>query len=62
MNSFSNALNGPNYTDPTNGYRPFIDQPSWIDWHIMNAVAFNVDMDVLSTYYDKRRDDVQTVE
>jgi|GEM_PF-605841 len=55
MNAFGSALNGPNYTDPTNGYRAFIDEPSWIDHHILNVVAFNVDALRLSAYFYKDR-------
>ncbi|MES1180649.1 MAG: CotH kinase family protein, partial [Verrucomicrobiota bacterium] len=55
MDSFGNALNGANYTDPTNGYRAFIDEPSWIDHHILNVVAFNVDALRLSAYFYKDR-------
>ena len=56
LDNFSAVLDSTNYTDPTNGYRQFIDAPSWIDYHILNAVAFNVDMLALSAYYYKDRD------
>ncbi|HVU27514.1 MAG TPA: CotH kinase family protein [Verrucomicrobiae bacterium] len=55
MDAFGTALNGANYTDPTNGYRAFIDQPSWIDHHILNVMAFNVDALRLSAYFYKDR-------
>ncbi|HEY4951970.1 MAG TPA: CotH kinase family protein [Verrucomicrobiae bacterium] len=55
MDSFGAALNGANYTDPVNGYRAFIDEPSWIDHHILNVVAFNVDALRLSAYFYKDR-------
>ena len=58
MNSFSNALSGTNFTDPQLGYRPFIDVPSWIDYHILNVVALNVDTLAGSAYYYKDRNDV----
>jgi len=58
MNSFSAAVNGANYTDPVQGYRPFINVPSWIDYHILNVVAFNVDTLANSAYYYKGRNDV----
>ena len=55
MNAFGTALNGSSYTDPTNGYRPYIDQASWIDHHILNVTAFNVDALRLSAYFYKPR-------
>jgi hypothetical protein len=55
MDSFGTALNGASYTDPTNGYRAFIDMPSWIDDHILNVMAFNVDALRLSAYFYKDR-------
>ncbi len=58
LNSFSNALNSASYTDPVLGYRPFIDVPSWIDYHILNVVAFNEDTLALSAYYYKDRNNV----
>ena len=58
MTNFVVAVNSANYTDPVLGYRPFIDQGSWIDYHILNVVAFNVDTLALSAYYYKGRNDV----
>lgn len=58
IDSFSAALSSTNYTDPVLGYRPYIDMPSWIDYHILNCVAFNVDILNLSSYYYKGRNDV----
>jgi len=55
MNAFDTALNGASYTDPTNGYQAFINEPSWIDHHILNVVAFNVDALRLSAYFYKDR-------
>ena len=39
----------------TRRYRDFIDTPAWIDHHILNAVAYNVDALRLSGYYFKDR-------
>ena len=55
MNSFGTVLYGAAYTDPTNGYRAFVDVPSWIDHHILNVTAFNVDALRLSAYFYKDR-------
>jgi hypothetical protein len=55
MNAFWAALNAYNYTSPDLGYAAYIDVDSWIDYHILNVVAFNVDALVLSTYFYKPR-------
>jgi len=52
---FGTALNGSNYRDPVNGYAKFIDVPAWIDHHLLNVLAFNVDALRLSTYLHKPR-------
>jgi len=56
LNSFYSALEGPNYKDPQNGYARFIDVDSWIDHHILNTLAFNVDALRLSAFLYKPRD------
>ena len=43
MNAFWAALNAANYTDPALGYAAYIDVDSWIDYHILNVMAFNAD-------------------
>lgn len=55
MNAFDTALNGASYTNFTTGYRAYIDMPSWIDHHILNVMAFNVDALRLSAYFYKDR-------
>lgn len=56
MNGFAAALNGPNYRDPVSGFRAYVDEGSWIDHHLLNTFAFNVDALRLSAYFGKRRD------
>jgi hypothetical protein len=56
LNDFSSALNGPNYANPVTGYRAYVDVPSWIDHHLLNTFAFNVDALRLSAYFGKRRE------
>lgn len=56
MNAFGNALNGVNYRDPVSGYRAYVDVPSWIEHHLLNVFAFNVDALRLSAYFGKRRE------
>jgi hypothetical protein len=39
----------------TRNYRNFIDVPSWIDHHVLNSLAYNVDALRLSAYFFKDR-------
>ncbi len=55
MNAFGTALNSANYTNPALGYAAYIDVGSWIDHHILNVMAFNVDALRLSAYFYKPR-------
>ncbi len=55
FNQFGTALNGVNYTDPAVGYARYIDVDSWIDHHLLNVLAVNVDAFRLSTYMFKTR-------
>ena len=55
FNDFNAALQGPNYRDPVNGYRRYIDDASWVDHHILNVLPKNVDALRLSTYFYKTR-------
>ena len=58
MDAFGTALYGASYTNATNGFRAFVDVPSWIDHHILNVTAFNVDALRLSAYFYKDRNDL----
>ena len=55
MDAFGTALNGANYTDPTNGFRAFVDTDAWVDHHLLNVTTFNVDALRLSAYFYKPR-------
>ena len=55
MNAFWTALRGANSADPVLGYAPFIEKGSWIDQHIVDTLAFNVDAFRLSSYFSKVR-------
>lgn len=55
LNAFASALNGANWRDPLLGWRPYIDEGAWIDHHLLNVVAFNVDALRLSAYFHKPR-------
>ncbi|HUR45081.1 MAG TPA: CotH kinase family protein, partial [Candidatus Saccharimonadales bacterium] len=52
---FESALSGPGFANPSIGYAQYIDVPSWIDYHIMTELAYNVDEWYLSTYVSKDR-------
>ncbi len=56
LNNFYATLEAPNFADPVNGYAQFVDVDSWIDHHILNTLAFNVDALRLSTFFYKPRD------
>ncbi|HMC85483.1 MAG TPA: CotH kinase family protein, partial [Chitinophagaceae bacterium] len=55
VDSFENALYGPQFQDPVNGVRKFADVPSFIDYFIVNEVSRNVDGYRLSSYFNKDR-------
>ncbi len=56
ITNFENALAGPNFTDPENGYAKYIDVESFIDFMIINEVSKNVDGYRLSTFMYKDKD------
>ncbi len=56
VNAFVNVLNGAGYRDPVNGYIRYIDPDSWVDHHILNVLAMNVDALRLSGYMFKGRE------
>jgi hypothetical protein len=56
VEQFGQALNGANWRDPVTGWRAYVDQGSWIDHHILNVMAFNVDALRLSAYFYKPRE------
>ena len=53
FSQFGAALWGANYTNPVTGYAAYIDVASWLDHHILNALAWNVDALRLSGYFYK---------
>jgi spore coat protein CotH len=55
VTSWENALAGPDFTDPVLGYKPFIDEASFIDFMLVNEVSKNVDGYRISTYLHKNR-------
>lgn len=55
IDEFYNVLYSDNFTNPMTGYATYIDIDSWIDFHLLNTLAFNVDALSLSTYFYKPR-------
>ena len=55
VDSFENALAGPEFTDPIVGYRNFIETNTFVDLFILNELSRNVDGYRLSTYLHKDR-------
>lgn len=56
FDAFEAALYGAGATNPVTGYAAWIDRDSWIDHHIINVFAFNVDALRLSGYFFKDRE------
>jgi len=56
VDSFETALAGPNFTNPTLGYRNFTVPETFIDFLILNEISKNVDGYRLSTYIHKEKD------
>jgi hypothetical protein len=52
MEAFGNSLFS---ADPVTGYPAYVEVGSWIDHHILNVMAFNVDALRLSAYFYKER-------
>ena len=55
FDEFDHALHGPNWKDPVEGYRSYIDVDSWIDFHVLEVLSGNVDALTFSTYFYKPR-------
>ena len=53
ISEFEDALISPEYQDPINGYRPYIDVQSFVDYFILNEISHNPDGYRLSTFMYK---------
>lgn len=51
VNDTEDALFGKNFDDPKEGYRKYIDVPTFIDWYIVNEVFKNVDAGFHTSVY-----------
>ena len=56
FNQLGTVLSNPAYTNPVTGYAAYIDVSSWLDHHVLNLLAFNVDAMRLSGFFFKDRD------
>ena len=55
LNRFFDALSGPHFSDPTEGYAAYVDVNSWIDQRFIQEITRNPDAYSLSTYFTKPR-------
>jgi hypothetical protein len=55
LDEFEHALQGPNWKDPIQGYRAYVDVDSWIDFHVLEVLSGNVDIFRFSTFFYKPR-------
>ncbi|MBI3238170.1 MAG: CotH kinase family protein [Flavobacteriia bacterium] len=53
VDSFETALDGVNFADPVNGYRKYIDVPSFVDHLLLNEASKNIDAYRLSAFLYK---------
>jgi hypothetical protein len=56
ITEFEQTLKSKNFRDPEQGYYPYIDIDSFIDFMIGQELANNVDAYALSTFFYKKRD------
>lgn len=56
ITDFEDALAGADYMDPIDGYRPYIDVRSFVDFMIVNEISKNVDGYRISTFFHKQKD------
>jgi len=55
LNSFTAALNAPDWTNRVSGWAPYVNWSSAVDYHLINTVLFNCDALRWSTYFYKPR-------
>lgn len=53
LRDFELALEGPDFADPVIGYAAYIDVQSWVDMHVIQELAKEVDSYRFSTFYYK---------
>ena len=60
VDAMEDAFASPNFKDPEEGYRKYIDVQSFMDYQLINELAHNVDAYRLSAKLYKRRDSVDS--
>ena len=55
LNDLESALYGPDFRDPVQGWRAFLDADSFIDYHLLTEFTKNVDGFRFSVFYHKDR-------
>ena len=55
ITDFETALAGPDFMDPVDGYKPYIDVNSFIDFMLINEISKNIDGYRISTFLHKQR-------
>ena len=61
VTEFEHALAGDNFHDPLQGYKPYIDMQSFIDFFLVNELAKNVDGYRISTFLHKDKDKLDRI-
>jgi len=61
VTDFEDALTGDQFSDPVLGFKPHIDMQSFVDFHLVNELAKNVDGYRISTYLHKDKDKLDRV-
>lgn len=56
MTNFENAMFSENYQDRINGYYPYIDLKSFVDYYIITELSRNLDGYRVSTFFQKDKD------
>lgn len=56
IDDFEEALASDDFMDGVSGYRPYVDEGSFIDFFIVNELSKNIDGYILSTFLYKDRD------
>ena len=57
IRDFEVALFGPNFADPVNGYRKYLDVDSFVDHYLVQELTKNQDVFASSTFFTKERGD-----
>ncbi len=58
INRFEQILAGESFTNAANGYRPWIDSTSLVNWFLCTEISGNID-GYYSTYFYKEQDDAK---